>query len=438
MSHLSVANFGPIKYFAGDLARVNVLIGPQASGKSTIAKLLYYLKMLPVKLATFTPSEKAGKNYYEQYMKILKLDFANLFGPVYHQPGLAITYSFTKSYINYEYKVHIANNSSPSGKNYLSIKFDKRLKEGLELLLQNIADLRNRETRGVVSSRISRLHQEGAQKDFFTEAGELFGEKRSPIFIPAGRTLLTLLSGQLTSFKSTDMIMDDFLDTIRDIRPQVGKGLVEIEDQARHTWPRQPDPNLAQLARGEIQKILRGHYVFAEGEERIYHSSSGSYTKLSVASSGQQEALWVILLAYMLILERAASFAVFEEPEAHLYPESQYAIIRLLALLASANADNQLLITTHSPYVLVSLNNLLTAKRVGNKHSHKVSEMLPKPYWLDIDDLAAFVFTGEGSASGIVDRETGLVKAEEIDSASAIMNEEYDRMMDLDFGGAGQ
>ena len=43
-SILHVKNFGPIKDAKLDLRNVNVLIGPQASGKSTLAKLFTICK----------------------------------------------------------------------------------------------------------------------------------------------------------------------------------------------------------------------------------------------------------------------------------------------------------------------------------------------------------------------------------------------------------
>lgn len=41
MGNLTISNFGPIKEFSGELSRVTVIIGPQASGKSTVAKLFF-------------------------------------------------------------------------------------------------------------------------------------------------------------------------------------------------------------------------------------------------------------------------------------------------------------------------------------------------------------------------------------------------------------
>lgn len=44
MEKLTVHNFLSIKSAEIELRRINVLIGPQASGKSVLAKLLYFFK----------------------------------------------------------------------------------------------------------------------------------------------------------------------------------------------------------------------------------------------------------------------------------------------------------------------------------------------------------------------------------------------------------
>ena len=432
MGHLIVSNFGPIKEFSGELSRLTVIIGPQASGKSTVAKLFFYLKMLPVWLSTYSMPSGGGKNQYEQFQKILRTNFLNLFGPVYHQSHMNITYSFYNAYTKNNHKIVISQDSSTLHRNYLTVRFDKLLRENIENFLEKLNSSRNKEHRGVIGSRTSRFYHEDIVKDhFIDEAKQMFAEDRIPIFIPAGRTLLTLLSGQISiDLKISDFIMRDFLNTINDIRPQVGHGLEEIEEIARKTWPMQPDAVRAALAREEIQKILKGTYSFTGGEERIYHTTTG-HTKLSVASSGQQESLWVVLVAYMLILERESVFTVFEEPEAHLYPESQYSIIRLLAILANSNVKNQILITTHSPYVLTSLNNLMAAYTYGKKHSEEVSKIIKRQMWLNVDEVMAYRFEKDGCSYGIIDSDLGMIQSEEIDGVSNILNEEFDNMMNI-------
>ena len=42
MAHLSIQNIGPVKAIDIELNRVTVFMGPQSSGKSTIAKIISF------------------------------------------------------------------------------------------------------------------------------------------------------------------------------------------------------------------------------------------------------------------------------------------------------------------------------------------------------------------------------------------------------------
>ena len=46
MQIIEINNFGPVKNARIELHRLTVLIGEQASGKSTIAKLIYFFKSI--------------------------------------------------------------------------------------------------------------------------------------------------------------------------------------------------------------------------------------------------------------------------------------------------------------------------------------------------------------------------------------------------------
>lgn len=65
--------------------------------------------------------------------------------------------------------------------------------------------------------------------------------------------------------------------------------------------------------------------------------------KLQYASSGQQESVWILLLIFRYILDGTSVFIVFEEPEAHLYPETQSDIVELIGLLANIKCFGELL-----------------------------------------------------------------------------------------------
>jgi predicted ATP-dependent endonuclease of OLD family len=183
------------------------------------------------------------------------------------------------------------------------------------------------------------------------------------------------------------------------------------------------------LAIDFIEKILKGTYKFdGEGEKIFYEKSK--YVKINFASSGQQESIWILLLIFLQILDKTNSFVVFEEPEAHLYPEAQKQIIDLIALLLNSG-NNQIVITTHSPYILSSLNNLFFAQVTGLKSKNKVSQLVPEKTWLNSKDAQAY-FIENGSLESIIDQETGLLQTEAIDKASGLINKIYYAIFNLD------
>jgi predicted ATP-dependent endonuclease of OLD family len=136
-----------------------------------------------------------------------------------------------------------------------------------------------------------------------------------------------------------------------------------------------------------------------------------------------------LLLIFKYVLDKTKAFVIFEEPEAHLYPEAQNDIVELIGLLANVR-DNQVIVTTHSPYILSAFNNLLYAYQIGAK-TEMVSDIVDKQLWINPERTAAY-FIYENSCESIMDEELQLIKAEKIDSASRMINDRYDKLFDLD------
>ena len=420
MPTLKISNFGPITHFEGDIDDFVILIGPQASGKSTITKVVYFFKMLPHWLAVQDVQSSSDKNLYPKFISLIRERFINLFGPIGYQKSMQVKYSFAPNlYCKiYNERGLVRFNFSNEIKRSINIV----LKDKLEESKKNEDDKSKYE--GIVNSRVKIATK--TTKNYLEQSKNVFITDQTPFFIPAGRSLITLLSSQVGKIQhdERDFVMADFLETIRNIRPHFHGSLEEVENIARGTREIEPDPERAKLARVLINKVLRGKYSFESGEERIYHESG--YTKLSFASSGQQESVWILLMAYLLILERESIFIVFEEPEAHLYPEGQDTVIRLISLLYGANSKNNIIITTHSPYVLSSANNLIYASNVSRNNRSEIEKIIPKKIWLPFENVNTYLIDHE--CSDIIDYELKMIKAEIIDSASALLNEEYDRM----------
>ena len=82
------------------------------------------------------------------------------------------------------------------------------------------------------------------------------------------------------------------------------------------------------------------------------------FVPLSMSSSGQQEVIRIIQDVIYILNEKQKASRIIEEPETHLFPKAQKLLIELLILVAN-KTNSQLIITTHSPYVQATFNNML-------------------------------------------------------------------------------
>jgi ABC-type lipoprotein export system ATPase subunit len=223
--------------------------------------------------------------------------------------------------------------------------------------------------------------------------------------------------------------MRAFVDRINNSKTLFNKSISDLVVEKKKLTQDKIDFDNISIAQGIIQKILKGNYRFDKEGEKIYIDNR-RYTKLSFSSSGQQESIWILLLIFLIILDNKKVFVVIEEPEAHLYPEAQKEMVDLISLLTNYN-DNQTIITTHSPYILSSINNLIYAQKVGDKKPDIVSKKINPKLWIKKEKLGTY-FIDKGGFKNIMDEELELIQTEAIDSASNLINTDYDFLFGLD------
>jgi predicted ATPase len=434
MQRIYIENFGPVKKFEADVTDIMLFIGPQASGKSTISKTIFIFKSLKDEIlnSIYNYNTEQHDKYMYVLLNHLKFTFLKYFG---------LKHNCEPFYVYYEYSTekHITIYKSD---NNLDIKLSLTLEKELNSLVAEIVNYKilaqeqqNKfksleELRELESNRMLR------SKLFKSSIDKIFEEKHSPVFIPAGRSLMSTLTEQLQEIKNPDTLdyfTKSFVERINLLKTYFTddlQTLIQNQDIAENL-----SDNLSKVLKKLVKKILKGEYRFNTDidKERIYFNHN-QYVKLQYASSGQQESVWILLLIFRYLLDKTSVFMVFEEPEAHLYPETQSDMVELIGLLANLY-NNQIIITTHSPYILSSFNNLLYADQVGkNKISDQrkaVESIVNSQSWIAPERISAYFISDNGYES-ILDEELKLIQAEKIDSASSIINEKFNDLFNLD------
>jgi hypothetical protein len=101
---------------------------------------------------------------------------------------------------------------------------------------------------------------------------------------------------------------------------------------------------------------------------------------------------------------------VIDEPELNAHPEAQLKIIEFLALLVHHGV--RVVLTTHSPYVVDHLSNLMQASRLGETGKNSIASRFKlgmSEAFLSPDDVSVYLFNESGDVDDLLDREQGMI-----------------------------
>jgi hypothetical protein len=261
---------------------------------------------------------------------------------------------------------------------------------------------------------------------------EIFDYDKELLFIPAGRSLLSTLSDQIQNIHPhlLDYPMRQFVDIVNGYKSYFIRALDDIVREKRVLSDLPVPIATIRMAQSYMKRILKGEYIHDREGGKLFVNSK-VYTKINFASSGQQESVWILLTLFLLILEKSESLVVIEEPEAHLFPVAQKEILEFISFVHNRVGCN-FIITTHSPYLISCINNLLYASIVSEKgESSKVAEVIPREIWLREEDVTGY-FVDQGKITSLISTDQRLLKCELLDTASDQINEEFSRMLALE------
>lgn len=429
MSRIRIENLGPVQYFENDVdEELMVLIGEQASGKSTIAKTIFFCKSISEEfkkllmnrdIVMMSPSQSRGITGFK---KRLRTKFIEYFGTTKHMDPFSIFYTFD----NGEYmEIKLEDG-------YANIHFSSKLEKQCQSLMNDTRGYYIQQEQITVSVNADLRLWVSDRNDFIgkidNNVDRIFGQNYTSIFIPAGRSMLATNSDffhTLTPNKY-DILMNDFIERITILQKQYSQKLEDIITDRKKTSLAEIDFASVDKAKGLVTKILKGDYVNDKDGEKIYYSSQ-RFVKLVQASSGQQEALWIVLMIFSIILNRQKVYLVIEEPEAHLFPNAQKEMLELIALMINST-ESKVILTTHSPYILTATNLIMYSFFVENKQSNK-EDIVPCPYRISSEKVTAYMLK-DHQVQDIIDRKDHMINAAKIDEISEILNDATDKLIE--------
>ena len=397
MNRLIVRGFGPVKDAELELKTLNLLIGEQSIGKSTIAKLI----------AIFTDNGSlalilsSGIKAWKTRLSLFDLD-------IFGDDSYYIQYDYSENGIKLHIK--IAGNRVYSSLFVNDEKITNKKKRAEFLLSKRTSFYKDRFFDNLVDEMNSIKNE-----DVRYQVLSLQSLLESSLYVPAERIAFSIIDNLKSAFS---LIGDATTFTYR-------RFMVSF-DKARNRIKKYESQILGITYLNEE----KGQFFIEPNSKKKYH--------LYNASSGIQSTI-PLLVILDDIKNRGYLSVVIEEPETNLFPSTQVEL--LCEILQKARSEGRIVtITTHSPYILSAFNNYLYAGYVAkNKKKESESQLesiIPSSLWLNSDDCAVYSIGETINESrkyciSIIDKETGMIDSNTLDRISFSMSNEFEELEDI-------
>lgn len=372
MQKLIVYNFKQITHAEIEVRDFLLLIGPQASGKSTIAKLIYFFRFFQQFYVDLFGID-AGEMSDEELMMHFNIRIITKFQDYF---------SFNEI-PNPNFRIDFLLSSDTGKSMHFSVKntqiivgFSRSMHEVLMASSHKLLALRKQSRELIEQDSTNEMN---IRNEFRTmllkESSEAFEDNKHGLYIPAGRNITVAFSEQFQML---------FFGQLSDKQQHIGGNEEEIirkfmlhskslVDFFSNGYRQKLNNPFGQLVLNIAKQIIKGSYKNENGKESIQVDDKNSVF-LGNASSGQQESIRIIQDLLFILCTQIDSIRFIEEPEAHIYPEAQKLLIELMVLIAN-HCHTQMIVTTHSPYVLSTFNNMLYYSKVLKAHPAKREEI---------------------------------------------------------------
>ncbi len=402
MARIRIKHFGPIREGVVDgdgwlyFDKVTVLIGDQATGKSSVAKLISTISWMEKALYR---KELEGKHLSRQQFISKYCAYQGVHD--YFKPNTEINYE--GKYIQLNFGPGFLEVIEKSGEDYLPPK------------LMYVPAERNFLSVMAEASSVRNL-----PLPLYTFLEEFDAAKRSlsgPLALPISNVNFEYKEEvNLSSVTGSDyaISLHNASSGIQSMLPLylVSKYLAEGIGKKQESGSKSVSLEQEQLVRNEVSRILEKNDL-------------------------TEEVRGLLLQRLNAVYRNKAFVNIVEEPEQNLYPESQMKILFELLKFNNSSAGNKLLVTTHSPYVLNYLSLAVKAGNVlkGTQNdvvAKKVERVVPDGSAVAAASLHVYELRGDGSITRLKDYNGIPSDGNELNEKLAETNALFDQLLEIE------
>jgi ABC-type lipoprotein export system ATPase subunit len=404
MNRIEIKNIGPIKEVDFELNKINVLMGPQSSGKSTIAQIISFCQWAEKRYLL------DGEFNYDVREQLL--DFHRLSDNYFYENS---SFTYETDFITITYK-------------------GKKLKKSI----------RKKQT--------SKIYK-----------------KSKNIYIPSERNFVSVIPN-LSKYKETnDNIMSFVYDWFTAKRIFNSSNLLSVLNLGIQFYNKSENDNDILLLNNKREILLREgssglqsiiplivnieyltNYIYknnisnsVEEKDSLKNFLLKNITQILDLSKFKEvddiknyqldeKDMKKLLISYQRVrfleVYNSTNF-IIEEPEQNLFPSTQRDLINYLFHKMNDERNHSLILTTHSPYILYSINNCLMGYNVKDMiDESEETDIINKESWLN-PDLVSIWQVKDGKVISVKDETTKTVTKHYFNEITKDIMDEYFEML---------